>query len=181
MVPSRAKSLLPGRKPEPMRRRFRDTPVRYPGLAAKKEVSPVRLVGYFVGGILLANLVLIISSALRGHAAQMPVQQNEEWSKHGPSAASERALAAPALTGTGGAAAPEAEPQSVPEVPRPAIANICADAREKLVVGLTFYYLQRSRRPQASNDEVLESTGASALLAGPADPAALPSGIPCAG
>ena len=31
------------------------------------------------------------------------------------------------------------------------------------------------------SDEVLESAGASALLAGPADPAALPSGTPCAG
>jgi hypothetical protein len=183
MTLSRMKSLLPGCKSEPTRRRFRDTPVRHAGLAAKKEISPVRLLGYFVGGIMLANLVLMTSSSFRGHAAQMPAQQNAELPKRGPvaAAAAERALAAPVATETSGVAAREVEPESVPEVPKPAIINICADAREKLVTGLTFYYLQRSRRPNASNDEVLESTGASALLAGPADPAALPSGVPCAG
>ncbi len=67
----------------------------------------------------------------------------------------------------------ESEPEQVAEIPQPLIANICADARERLVAGLTLYYLQRSRRPAASVDEVLESTGATSLLAGPADPATI--------
>jgi hypothetical protein len=184
MILSRMKSLLSAGKHQSSRRRFRDVPVRHAGLAAKKEVSPVRLVGYFVGGILLANLVLMTSSAFRGHSAQATAHQSGELPKRGPlaAAAAERALAAPVATETetNGTASQEIEPEFVPE-PKPAIANLCADAREKLVAGLTLYYLQRSRRPNASNDEVLESAGASALLAGPADPAALPSGTPCAG
>jgi hypothetical protein len=180
MILSRMKSLLSAGKHQSSRRRFRDMPVRHAGLAAKKEVSPVRLVGYFVGGILLANLVLMTSSAFRGHSAQATAHQSGELPKRGPlaAAAAERALAAPVATGaeTNDTASQEVEPE-----PKPLIANLCADAREKLVAGLTLYYLQRSRRPNASNDEVLESAGASALLAGPADPAALPSGTPCAG
>jgi hypothetical protein len=174
MILSRMKSLLSAGKHQSSRRRFRDMPVRHAGLAAKKEVSPVRLVGYFVGGILLANLVLMTSSAFRGHSAQATAHQSGELPKRGPLAAA----AAPVATGaeTNDTASQEVEPE-----PKPLIANLCADAREKLVAGLTLYYLQRSRRPNASNDEVLESAGASALLAGPADPAALPSGTPCAG
>jgi hypothetical protein len=185
MILSRMKSLLSAGEYELSRRRFRDTPVRHVSLAAKKDVSPIRLVGYFVGGILLANLVLMTSSAFRGHSAQATAHQSGELPKRGPvaAAAAERALAAPVATEaeTNGVASQEIEPEFVPEVPKPVIVNLCADAREKLVAGLTLYYLQRSRRPHASNDEVLESAGASALLAGPADPAALPSGTPCAG
>lgn len=183
MILSRIKSLLSCSADKAGRRRFRDTPVRNVPIAQKKEVSPVRLVGYFVGGILLANLVLMTSSVFRGHAAAVPSAQDGSMPKRGPvaAAAAERAL--------GSQAAPEAradiqepdeaEPEAMPE--RPVIANLCADAREKLIAGLTLYYLQRSRRPAASAEEVLESTGATALLSGPADPAALPSGIPCAG
>ena len=75
----------------------------------------------------------------------------------------------------------ESEPEQTTETPKPLIANICADARERLVAGLTLYYLQRSRRPYASTEEVLESVGAIALLAGPADPGDRLRGIPCAG
>ena len=54
---------------------------------------------------------------------------------------------------------------------------------EKVVVKLRSRAMppQRSRRPDASHDEVLESAGASSLLSGPGDPAAMSSGISCAG
>jgi len=190
MILSRIKSFLPGCSSNPERRRFRDTPMRSLPTARKREVSSVRLVGYFVGGILLANLVLMTSSVFRGHAAQPAAGQESNPPKRGPlaAAAAERALAsqsglevkAEAEAQTDGPALREEADEAI-EAPRPIIANICADAREKLVAGLTLYYLQRSRRPNASNDEVLESAGASALLAGPADPAAMSSGIACAG
>jgi hypothetical protein len=181
MILSRVKSLLSGGGTNPARRRFRDMRVRNVPIAQKKEVSPVRLVGYFVGGILLANLVLMTSSAFRGHAAQVPALPGGGLLKRGSTEhAVQTAAHEPSLQSD--AATPNvSEPQQVAEIPQPLIANICADAREKLVAGLTFYYLQRSRRPAASVDEVLESTGATSLLAGPADPATSPAGIPCAG
>ncbi len=83
MILSRVKSLLSGGGTNPARRRFRDTPVRNVPIAQKKEVSPIRLVGYFVGGILLANLVLMTSSAFRGHAAQVPAQPGGGLLKRG--------------------------------------------------------------------------------------------------
>jgi hypothetical protein len=181
MILSRMKSLLPGCSTNPARRRFRDTPVRNVAISQKKEVSPVRLVGYFVGGILLANLVLMTSSAFRGHAAQVPAQPGGGLLKRGSvEPAVQTAALEPSLQ-SDAANSNESEPQQAAEIPQPLIANICADAREKLVSGLTMYYLQRSRRPAASVDEVLESTGATSLLAGPADPATSPAGIPCAG
>jgi hypothetical protein len=185
MILSRIKSLLPGRNPNPARRRFRDTPVRNAALVQKKkEVAPIRLIGYFVGGILLANLVLMTSSAFRGHAAQ-PAQPGVGLLKRGPVAAAEndsQVAMKPESAAQPDAEMPdESEPEQAAEIPQPLIANICADAREKLISGLTIYYLQRSRRPAASVDEVLESAGAITLLSGPADPASLPTGIPCSG
>lgn len=191
MILSRIQSLLPGFSSNPERRRFRDTPVRNLPISQKREVSPVRLVGYFVGGILLANLVLMTSSAFRGHAAQPAAGQETSAPKRGPLAATAAERERAATTNAEAKAepqeaqtdalAPREEADEALEAPKPLIANICADAREKLIAGLTLYYLQRSRRPNASNDEVLESAGASALLAGPSDPGAMPSGVPCAG
>jgi hypothetical protein len=169
-------------------RRFCDTPVRNMMVGQKREVSTVRLLGYFVGGILLANLVLMTSSAFRGHAAQATggqesVQEAVKQSRGPLSMAAERSPAPQdgMQAETDGVATRENYLAEAPEPARPVIANLCADAREKLVAGLTLYYLQRSRRPTASHDEVLESAGASALLSGPADPAAMTSEISCAG
>ena len=155
-----------------MARRVRGTPLSSlsllnPPIAQKRNTSPARLLGYLVGGILLSNLVLMTSSAFRGHAA----------TALGSDAVTEVRMDAR----TDALAQRENEAEEMFEPAKPLIANLCADAREKLVAGLTLYYLQRSRRPAASHDEVLESASASALLAGPGDPAAMPSGIPCAG
>jgi hypothetical protein len=76
--------------------------------------------------------------------------------------------------------APSLEATSL-ENPRPQIANICIEARERLVSGLTLYYLQRTRRPYASNEEVLASVEAITLLAGREDPALTAAGASCAG
>ncbi len=182
MILSRMKSLLPGRNPNPARRRFRDTPVRSVAIAPKKEVSPIRLVGYFVGGILLANLVLMTSSIFRGHAAQPPAHQDGGLLKRGSAEDMVQSVALePSEAAMQSDRESESEPEQFAEIPQPLIANICGDARERLVSGLTLYYLQRSRRPYASVDEVLESVGAITLLAGPADPATIPTGVPCAG
>jgi hypothetical protein len=189
MFLSRVKSFLQDLSSNPERRRFRDMSARNLPIARKREMSSVRLVGYFVGGILLANLVLMTSAAFRGNAATGPVAQEGSLPTRGPlaAAAAERALGSHASmeaktdAQTDGLAPRESEAEESPEPAKPLITNLCADAREKLVAGLTLYYLQRSRRPDASHDEVLESAGASSLLSGPGDPAAMSSGISCAG
>lgn len=170
----------------PARRRFRDRPVKSLALSAGRKSSPIRLVGYFVGGFLLANLVLLTSDALFGRT--VPMLLPSELPRHGVSAALEDNHAsvsqdaeAAAESGTDGVAPRDAEAEMEALPAKPAIAEVCADAREKLISGLSLYYLQRSRRPNASAEEVLESAGASALLAGPGDPGSMPSGIPCAG
>ena len=183
------KSFLPNRSPKPGRRRFRDTPVRNAASSQKADVSPIRLVGYFVGGILLANLVLMASSAFRGHAAQAPAQFPAGISKRGPAAAA--AATESALHIVIAADDDSTEPRTpapsdggaehTPEPPKPLIAEICSDARERLVSGLSLYYLHRSRRPYASTEEVLASVEAIALLSGREDPAIASAGTSCAG
>lgn len=182
---SRLQQHISARSTKTATRRFRDTPVRGIAIGQKREVSPIRLVGYFVGGILLANLVLMTSSVFLGHAASSSPDLDGSMPKRGPlaAAAAERALgqtAAPQPQADA-RASHDGEIETSDEAPRPLIANLCADAREKLISGLAIYYLRRSRRPNASNDEVMESTSASSLLAGPSDPAALASGTSCAG
>ena len=182
---SRIQQHMSARSTQTKTRRFRDMPVHGLAIGRKRDVSPVRLVGYFVGGILLANLVLMTSSVFLGHAAPSSTDLDGGLPKRGPlaAAAGERALGqtlAP-QSQTDARASHDGEVETRDEPPRPLIANLCADAREKLISGLTIYYLQRSRRPNASNDEVMESASASALLAGPSDPAALASGTSCAG
>lgn len=181
-----SKSFLPNRSPKPGRRRFRDTPVRNAARSRKADVSSIRLVGYFVGGILLANLVLMASSAFRGHAAQSPGQFG--ISKRGPAAAAatESALhiviaADDDSTEPRTPAPSDSGAEHILEPPKPLIAEICIEARERLVSGLSLYYLHRSRRPYASTEEVLASVEAIALLSGREDPAIAAAGTSCAG
>jgi hypothetical protein len=181
MAASRIRYLLPVHV-SAAQQRLRDKPVSAIPIEQRREISPVRLVGYFVGGILLANLILMTSAAFRGQAAA--VGANDAIPTHGPvaAAAAERTRgASEATTGVATEAATDVEPaiETVDNSDRPSMANLCADAREKLITGLTLYYLERSRRPNASAEEVMESTTAHALLSGPADPGAMPTGIPC--
>ncbi len=185
-VKSFFKSFFPDRSPKPGRRRFRDTPVRNASSARKTEASPIRLVGYFVGGILLANLVLLASSAFRGHAAQSPAQFPGGISKRGPAAAAQSTLHLVIAADDDDAeprtpAPSDSDAEHALEAPKALIAEICTEARERLVSGLSLYYLHRIRRPYASTEEVLASVEAIALLSGREDPALTAAGTSCAG
>jgi hypothetical protein len=193
MLHSLMKSWLPQRLLYPMRRRFRDRPA----VKRKSDVSIVRLVGFFVGGILLAHLVLMTSAMFRGQTAQSQPQQTTAPQKRGPAAAiaAEQTAAPPIIATDGRAKVPAtatdaravAEPAERPGVERvrtaPAerIASHCAEhAREKLMTGLTHYYLQRSLRPRVSTETVSQSAAITTLLAGPADPTMLTPDTACA-
>lgn len=197
MILSRFKSASAAGKSARGSRQFRDPPMPQPGRKAARsarsgEIHPLRLVGYFVGGILLANLVLMTSAAFRGDAASAPAHNPGLMPKRGPAAAVNAAVVLPHETPSAAHETTEpaaAEPlpvQSLPAQPAPlagspAITSTCIEAREKLVGALTFYYLQRSRRPRASAEEVSETAQSLALLAGPADPALSSASGPCAG
>ena len=176
MMLSRIKSLWPARftRPQPMRRRD-GAP-----LHKKSDVSAFRLVGYFAGGILLTNFVLMTSAAFRGHAAQPPQSSHLNTAqKRGPAAA----LEAEAQTAASGEShIGEPTDTAILDTPKPALAALCVEqAREKLMAGLTHYYLQRGLHGGGTSEAVSESATMTALLAGPAEPAVVPGGKACAG
>ena len=59
--------------------------------------------------------------------------------------------------------------------------NCAEHAREKLMVGLTNYYLQRRLRPGATSDDAAETSSLTGGLAGPGDPAAMTPETSCRG
>jgi hypothetical protein len=189
MILSRLKTVFAAGKAARGSRQFRDPPAPRPGCKAARpartsEIHPVRLVGYFVGGIMLANLVLMTSAAFRGDAASAPMHNPGLMPKRGPAAAVNAAVMLPqeASSAERETAAPAiAQPLPAPIAGPPAITSTCIEAREKLVGALTLYYLQRSRRPRASAEEVSETAQSLALLAGPVDPALSSASGPCAG
>jgi hypothetical protein len=123
----------------------------------KPERSPVSPVGVLAGGMLLASLVVTTSAVLRG-----PVS---------------------ASTTDGYAAAGREAEHGEDMTVNPVIAVIdrnCAEhAREKLMVGLTNYYLQRRLRPGATSDDAAETSSLTGVLAGPGDPAAMTPATSC--
>jgi hypothetical protein len=182
MLPSLMKSLLPHRFLFQQRRRFRDRPA----VKMKSEVSIVRLLSFFFGGILLANLALMTSAAFRNDAAQPALQAGAV--KRGPAAAVAADHTRTATPSTDGRAFSETEGQSATEkdrLPETVVTMIdqgcAAHAREKLMVGLTNYYLQRRLRPGADTDDVADTSSVTALLAGPGDPVAMTSETSCQG
>ena len=172
---SRVKSLLPAPGALPARRKFRDAVA----LRTRSDVSVLRLVGFFVGGILLANLMLMTSAAYRGHATQSSPSHPGMAPKRGPVAAF--AEPAPSVT-TDGHANSEAVEPAVVETPKPAFAALCIDqAREKLTAGLTQYYLQRGLRVRGYPEALSNTAAMTALLAGPAEPQGPETAAFCAG
>lgn len=177
MLTSLIKSALPQRVLFPPRRRFRDRPA----MKIKSEVSIVRLLSFFFGGILLANFVLMTSAAFRAPGEQPPLQ------KRVPAAvAAERAVADLAVTD--GRSVSVSEPDAAAALEKtaePVVAAIdkdCAEhAREKLMAGLTHYYLQRRLRPGAAPDDAADISSMTGLLAGPGDPAAMTPVTSCKG
>lgn len=182
MLASLMKSVLPHRFLFPQRRRLRDRPA----VKIKSEVSIVRLLSFFFGGILLANFVLMTSAAFRNDSVQPALQAGAV--KRGPTAAIVADHARTAVPSTDGSAVQDTEAQSaakedrLPEAIVTTIDKGCAaHAREKLMVGLTNYYLQRRLRPGADTDDVADTSSVTALLAGPGDPAATTPETSCQG
>ena len=60
-------------------------------------------------------------------------------------------------------------------------ADCAALARDRLMTGLTNYYLHRGLRPGAGIEDIASSSAAAGVLAGPGDPAAAPPAHSCAG
>jgi hypothetical protein len=169
---SRMKSFFPFRLLFPQRPLFRDRkpPTETP------EVPVVRHVGVLAGGVVLAGFVLMTLAAFRDDAAQADLQ----------AVATDHTTTA--MPSTDGRAVPETEAQSAMEKDRlPDVIvtridrNCAAHAREKLMVGLTNYYLQRQLRPGADSDDVADTSSVTALLTGPGDPAAMTPGTSCQG
>jgi hypothetical protein len=178
MLSSLMKSVLPNRFLFPQRRRFRDRPA----MMVRSEVSVVRLLSFLFGGILLANLVLMASATFGGR------KEEPGATARGPAAAVAAEQSRTAAAATDGRSVPESEVAADAEterLPDPVITMIdraCAEhAREKLMVGLTNYYLQRRLRPGASSDDAADTSSATMLLAGPGDPAATTSDGSCRG
>jgi hypothetical protein len=181
MLPSFLRSLLPHRFLYPPRRRFRDRPA----MKTKSEVSIVRLLSFFFGGILLANFVLMMSAAFRATPAQ-PSLHVSAAVKRGPAAAVAAERATTPAAATDARAVPEMdEAVSHEPMPNPVTVTIdrgCAEhARERLTAGLTNYYLHRQLRPGAPSEGVADTAGMTSLLAGPGDPATTTPDTSCKG
>jgi len=155
MIVSRLKSFRPQHLLFPPRPLFRDRTAP----SEKSNMPAVRPVSVLAGGILLASVVIATSAALRA-----------------PESASM----------TDGRAAPQREAEFDERSPvHPVVAIInknCAEhAREKLMVGLTNYYLQRRLRPGATSEDAADTSSMTAMLAGPGDPAAATPETSCLG
>lgn len=181
MLSSLIKSVLPQRLLHPQRRRFRDRPAT----KTKSETQIVKLLGFVFGGLLLASLMLLLSAALRAPASQSSHRPDAAPAR-GPAAAIAAGQIAAASHATDGRATPDAEEASEAEQrPEPIIATIdrtcAAHAREKLMVGLTNYYLQRRLRPGATSDDAADTSSLTGVLAGPGDPVAMTPETSCRG
>jgi hypothetical protein len=175
------KSRLPHRLLFPQQRRFRDRPA----VKMKSEVSIVRLLSFFFGGILLANFVLMTSATFRAPVAQPPLQPGVV-AKRGPAAAVVAEHAVAEVAATDGRSVPETGAHPAAEqTPGPVVAKIdkgCVEhAREKLMTGLTHYYLQRRLRPGATSEDAADTSSLTGLLAGPGDPATMTPDVSCKG
>ena len=144
MILSRIKSILPGSQPEPGRRRFRDTPVRNgaerpesgcladsPGRIFRRRNSAREsraddLVGFPRTRGASAGPV---SGRYFQTRADRGSRRTERAAHRTGSRRRRRRRCRPkAGTGTPG----ESEPEHATEAPKPLIANICAEARERL-------------------------------------------------
>ncbi|MGV3635252.1 MAG: hypothetical protein ACO1NY_12955 [Pseudorhodoplanes sp.] len=181
MLTSFLKSVLPHRVLYPQRRRYRDGSAAATTTSSRAE--PIRLLGFLVGGLLLASAVLLLSAALRAPSPDSRV----DVPARGPAAAIAAGQAsAIGVTATDGRAVPDLhEASAADRLPEPIIATIdptcAAHAREKLMVGLTNYYLQRRLRPGATTDDAAETSILTGVLAGPGDPAATTPETSCKG
>jgi hypothetical protein len=152
---SRIKSTFPYRWLFPPRPLFRDRTAP----SEKRDAPVVGPVGVLTGGIVLATLVLATSAAIRS-SASMPTTDGRAFAER-------EAIVAEDASGHAVASM---------------IDRKCAEhAREKLMVGLTNYYLQRRLRPGASSEDAADTSSMTGMLAGPGDPAAATPVSSCLG
>ena len=153
MLVSLIKSI-PHRLLFPQRPLFRDRTAP----SEKRDMPVVRPVSVLAGGILLTSLVIMTSATLRAPAS---------------------------ASITDGRAAPDREAELEESPVHPVVAMIdknCAEhAREKLMVGLTNYYLQRRLRPGATSEDAADTSSMTGMLAGLGDPAATTPETSCQG
>lgn len=149
----------------PLRAPVRSSPRGRP--AGASRLSAVRLFGFFFGGVLLANAVLMVSATFRGHAAGSQGPLGVPAGRH--AAAVAEALPADGVVhGEASAHVPERSLRQAESImPKAACFE---QAREKLNAGLTHYYLQRGARHQPETLAVVAAM--TTLLAGPAEPQA---------
>lgn len=142
------------------------------------------LLGFLFGGVLLASIVLLMSATLRGPAPELS-SRTDMAPTYGPAAAIAAGQAAATLSTDGRAVSDLHEAAPADKLPEPIIAtidrNCAAHAREKLMVGLANYYLQRRLRPGATSDDAAETSSLTGTLAGPGDPAATTPETSCKG
>ena len=160
LLPKLMKSVLPHGFLFPQRRRFRD-------LKDRMELPIMRLLSFAICGVLLGSFVVTTASVFRD-----PPDRVLQYATVVPS--------------TDGRAVPEIDHAPAEDKPAYPVATqlskACADlAREKLMAGLTNYYLQRRARPGASPDDVADTSSMTGLLAGPSDPATTFPNTSCAG
>jgi hypothetical protein len=169
MLTSFIKSVLPQQFLYPPQRRYRD---RLAALSADPS-SVRRLAMFLVGGIVLASMVLLTADALRTTDASSSAQQHDEIAAHDAAA-------------TDGRGTPDTHESLTAEQSSTVIVtqlskDCAAHARERLMTGLTHYYLQRRLRPGASSDDAADASSLTGVLVGPGDPAATTTDTSCTG
>jgi hypothetical protein len=173
------KSSPPYRWLFPPRPLFRD---RLPPSENRKP--PIgRRVLVVVAGLLLAGAMLLTVTSWDASESASP--GTDRIAALGPAAASSADNASMLLT-TDGRAVPDLYDEAAISGYSDTIASridpVCAEhAREKLMVGLTNYYLQRRLRPGATSEDAADTSSMTAMLAGPGDPAAMTPETSCRG
>jgi hypothetical protein len=154
------------------------------GANARAKNEAKGQVTFFAGVLLLATAALLTSAALRSLSLESRTAAVPE---SGPFAAMAAGQASAVLAAStdGRAVSDLDEASSTDRDAEPIVAmldrNCAAHAREKLLVGLTNYYLQRSLRPEATSDDAAETSFLTAVLTGPGDPAATTPETSCKG
>jgi hypothetical protein len=176
---ARLKSFRPHHLLFPPRPLFRD---RLPP-SEKRNPLVGRRVGVALASVLLAGAALLTATSWDASESASPGA--DQIATLEPAAASPGDTEAMVRT-TDGRAVPDLHDDAAISGHADTIAAridpVCAEhAREKLMVGLTNYYLQRRLRPGATSEDAADTSSMTAMLAGPGDPAASTPDNSCQG
>jgi len=176
MIVARLRSFRPHHWLFPPRPLFRDR--LPPSEKGKPSIGRRRVVA---AGLLLAGAALL--TVMSWDASESASPGTDRIATLGPAAASAADTASMMQTTDGRAVADLHDDPAVSGHADTIATRIdpgCAEhAREKLMVGLTNYYLQRRLRPGASSDDAAETSSLTGVLAGPGDPAAMTPDTAC--